>query len=417
MNAQQKLLLVFMSSGFIAVGACTHQVFDVDCLIKENAGGFWNTSDCKAWRKEYCESSIDAGADAEPDADACRKAGFPMTAGHRVGRCGPAAPNNFLDPQAVWIGPVDDVPDACPSGAGSGSTPEYWDLQKPSGNECDTCSCQGPEGTCAVALDHLAFRNAPCGTSASVTTDVTPAANWNGSCSADGAINKGTECPAGSGTLCAQSLEMAALPKPAQSCTPTATPVLKLIPDMPRWKQAVLACRSDHKAPSWELLSELHSRENPDRDHNTCISHERGWRTCVRSWAPGIVECDSYSEFKEQVVVYEKDAILDKRSCSPCTCTPMGGSCVATLNLYEDNACTQVLAVASMDSDSAYCTNLPSATAGVGSKEVTSLEYVPGTCMASGGELSGDVELDDTRAYTYCCLVDEDTTVVYDIDR
>jgi hypothetical protein len=82
----------------------------------------------------------------------------------------------------------------------------------------------------------------------------------------------------------------------------------------------------------------------------------------------------------------------------------MGSACLATLRLYDDGACGSQFIQVGLGSNKAQCTDIINAGGAIGSKAITDLHYMPGTCEASGGTPEGKAEPNPETAVTFCCL-------------
>jgi hypothetical protein len=121
------------------------------------------------------------------------------------------------------------------------------------------------------------------------------------------------------------------------------------------------------------------------------------FRQCV--FIDGDVLCPTqgYTERHLYYRGFESD-----RHCTDCACGPVEGSvCTATATIYKDQACGAFLAGTSIDSGDEKCLEMTPGQA-LGSKLVTDFAYLPGVCMASGGELEGTAKAVDP--VTFCCV-------------
>jgi hypothetical protein len=130
-----------------------------------------------------------------------------------------------------------------------------------------------------------------------------------------------------------------------------------------------------------------------------------GFRSCI--YQHGEHECPA-SWNGDRRVVYEvtadKPGFIDARDCSPCTCgAPIGSGCTAHFRAFEDGACSKLISddpIASFFG--AQCTNITPGIA-IGTKEISSLMYLAGTCEPLGGEPIGAVKPDPDQSMTFCC--------------
>ena len=127
------------------------------------------------------------------------------------------------------------------------------------------------------------------------------------------------------------------------------------------------------------------------------------WHKCV--WRSGVQESCPANYSAERFVMYDDAKVIDNRECSECTCSaPVGGACVGTVRLYDDAACGAEFAKQPIASYGKQCTNIYPAGRAIGSKAITDVAYVPGTCAPSGGEPIGEAHPDSADAVTFCCL-------------
>jgi hypothetical protein len=299
--------------------------------------------------------------------------------------------------QAVWVGPVEKAP-FYGEFHGEKTLPRFIGKADLTADpaECDVCSCAESTGKCTDLPSSIDVHAAMCGQTGSSLSFDGPT-NWTGSCTSVNAIVGGQTCPAGSSTLCAQSVTVAPLGAPVdESCMPFIEPlpdlpVLKLHRSDVQWKTAAVGygvpdCNANESCmPSIDLPSGFRS----------CI-YQRGEHECPASWSG------------DRRVVYEvsadKPGYIDARDCSPCSCgAPIGSGCTAHFRAFEDGACSKLISddpIASFFG--AQCTNVAPGIA-IGSKEVSPLMYLAGTCEPLGGEPIGAAIPDPNQAVTFCC--------------
>jgi hypothetical protein len=136
-----------------------------------------------------------------------------------------------------------------------------------------------------------------------------------------------------------------------------------------------------------------------------------GESICVSSHAPDLLTCifhngdvdcpsDPANVYTEKHVFYA--GIDDTRGCAPCTCgAPAGSVCSASISIYQDNACTSPLDLATVTSAGPVCHDLPVGSA-LGSKSASAPTYTPGACLPAGGEPTGAATGDQPG--TFCCI-------------
>lgn len=336
-----------------------------------------------------CYYDLDAGTDASDAGggganavDAC------------VGPCVPLPLVEWTGPFALAYGAKDDpaLPTKCPESLGStaffGRADPLWEPAK-----CDACKCGEAKGTCAGLPETVELRAAQCGQDGSSLPLGSPGA-WDGSCSNANALPEGAKCPAGSSTLCAQSVATSPLGAPSEeACEPYAD-----APQMPnaslpevRWGTRALACYVP-QCPGSDAVC-IPTRGPLPSGFQMCISRA-GVQECGAPWNA------------DRKVFYEltpkDDALEDTRDCTPCECGPPAGSCFAHLRTFEDQACAKPTYDIPLSSLDGVCLNVSPGLA-VGSVEVSAPEYFPGTCAPTGGEAIGTVKPNDARAVTFCC--------------
>lgn len=102
------------------------------------------------------------------------------------------------------------------------------------------------------------------------------------------------------------------------------------------------------------------------------------------------------------------NAITEGRGCSECSCgSPAGGLCIGRFVAYADSACSATVAEHyPIKSTGPTCIDLVPSGPALGSEVITDLQYMSGTCAASGGEPVGVAEPNPEGAMTVCCLPD-----------
>ncbi|HRI65759.1 MAG TPA: hypothetical protein PK156_16045 [Polyangium sp.] len=331
----------------------------------------------------------DAGGDASADASSVRCSDT----------CTPY-PEGWSSAPAVWHGPVDKAPrlNNVPLELGGPNTlpifEGYADIHAAPAT-CDVCTCAESTGTCTELPETISIRAAKCGEAAAGIEFGGPA-NWDGSCTDTYAMPAGKTCPAGSSTLCAQSVAVSALGPPSEeSCAPMVEelPVLRFGANPPQWKTTAVG----YKVPGCEDQGSCMPKlEGLPSGYQSCI-YKRGEHECPAAWS------------NDRFVVYERTAdkpgYIDGRDCTPCSCgTPMGSACTGRFRTFEDGTCTNLLADVQVSSLGEQCTNFFPPGPAVGSKEITGLTYLPGFCEVTGGEPIGKVTADPGQAVTVCCM-------------
>ena len=356
-----------------------------------------------------CVGQADAGADADGDTDAKQNAiddpglntaNMAPPGNCNTGHCLPVPTGDDAGlwstrPLSLWIGPVDQAPTTCPDdpvvGVPNLKFRLFDKLVAPSAT-CPACTCGPSEGTCTDAPEKIELRAGKCNQSGVPVYPFDGPAGWGGLCSNDDTIAASAKCPAGSQTLCAQSVRSSALPLPAdEACKASASappPALETA-----WEVAGVACHANTEGQSC----------GTDTLKMYCVNTPGpAWLQCV--YRDGVHEtCPGHYTYRREVL-YPK-APIDTRECLACTCgAPVGSICKGTLGLYADTACGVGLINNTIASTGESCFDLQPPGLGIGSKAVSNLTYLPGTCAASGGEPVGNAIADVQNAVTFCCM-------------
>ncbi|HRI69904.1 MAG TPA: hypothetical protein PK156_37000 [Polyangium sp.] len=352
--------------------------------------------------RAYCDSNaflpdpwcrdVDAGTDAEsdgaPDGASFRPEAACLDKG---GECvaiqaGPNA-SDWHGPDPVWFGPAIDAPTECPF-EGEIQLARYLGLHAPP-FDCATCECEESTGNCAGVPDSISVGTTTCGPGG-ISTPFDGPNGWDGSCTDANGIAAGAQCPPGSGTPCVQSIAWSAFPGPKnEACAVHVTPVPGFNGMTTSWENAAVACHSTM------------ARDLCGNGSKECVPAAlRDWSQCV--WLNGDHKCpDNYTYSRR--VMYQHEP-KDSRSCSACSCgEPVGGSCVAKMNIFTDSACATEIQNQTISSEMPDCDPIFPAGLAIGSKSITDHLYVPGTCAASGGEPMGEAVEDTSTATTICC--------------
>ncbi|MBK9260802.1 MAG: hypothetical protein IPM54_13405 [Polyangiaceae bacterium] len=297
--------------------------------------------------------------------------------------------------QAVWVGPIESAPFYGYFHDERGTLPRFIgraDLVADPA-ECDVCSCGESTGKCTELPSSIEVRAAICGQAGSSLPFDGPE-NWDGSCTNVNAIPAGQKCPAGSSTLCAQSVAVAPLGAPVdESCTPftESLAVAKAYLSGPRWKTAAIG----YDVPGCDERASCMPSIDLPSGFRSCI-YRQGEHECPATWNG------------DRRVVYEvtadKPGFIDERDCSPCACgAPVGSACTAQFRVFEDTQCSKLISDTPIASLGEQCSNVLPPGKAIGSKEISSLAYLPGLCEPLGGKPIGAVKPDPDQAVTFCC--------------
>ena len=358
---------------------------------------------------DVCRAQADAGADSSDGSGGSS----PLRA-ECAGRCAPRAfgtkSGGWQEPPlSVWIGPKNLMPSCCPGSPGCDADADAGTDGGPSPSanasdvptlkyrafsqiiappaECAPCECGASEGTCTGLPEKIEVRagmlcdpNAP-----SLPFGGPP--GWDGSCSNEGGLAAGAMC---SGVPCAQSVWSPPLPGPTtESCTPkSATP--KATIEKADWVLGALACMGEER------------QEECGDEGPFCLNDPGpGWLQCVYRDGVWDVCPDNYNQGRH--VMYPEEAD-DDRGCEACSCdAPSGSGCLGTIPIYKDGACGSLVTNLLVSSLKDFCIPINPPGLALGSKEVTGLGYMPGSCVPSGGAPKGSAVGHVKDAVTFCC--------------
>jgi hypothetical protein len=305
-------------------------------------------------------------------------------------------------PVSLWIGPLDQVLNKkCGDDETSGVPKEvfrrYDQLVAPPAT-CSSCSCTPSEGTCSGVPETLELRAGTCAQSGVVTIPFDAPANWDGSCTNADTIAAGAKCPAGSQTLCTQSVHSSVLPSPADdACKPSVSAPLSTL--QTTWELGALACTANAEAPTCGTDAlKSHCVNDPGSPWLQCT-----YRTGVHEKCP-----ENYQSSRH--VLYPKEPI-DNRGCSACSCgAPMGSACKGALSLSTDDACGAELVKLQVGSIGPMCYDFLLPGEAIGSKAIVNRTYLSGVCAVSGGDAIGAAMPNDNElggVVTFCCRAPE----------
>ena len=296
-------------------------------------------------------------------------------------------------PLLLWVGPADDMPASCPKEVPWEKYRRYSGLVAPPAT-CEPCSCDAPTGTCSGLPASIDIRTTSCEQSGGMSVPFDGPAGWDGSCTNATTLPAGAQCD---GELCAQYVGASALPGPTEEpCTVTTeTPA---VTKERSWLLGGLACE----------VEELDGVCRTCDEDGTC---EPTGERCMRDLPPPWLHCVALQgdhacpgNYTYARYLMFGEMPVDDRGCSACTCgAPEEGLCTAKLHLYKDAACAVQLMDVELSSVMDACNTINPPGPGIGSKAITGLEYVPGTCEASGGEPIGEANEDADTAVTFCC--------------
>jgi hypothetical protein len=318
---------------------------------------------------ELADGGSEAGSEGGPLGGACG------------GDCVPFGPDEWTVPLLVWFGDESSAP-ACPSLAPDVVYEGRAGLDT-SPASCGACSCDPPQGTCALPSS-LTASAAACPGSGPYVTPFDPPPAWDGSCTTNDAVAAGKAC--GSfGVPCVQSVTTAPLVMTESGCTPQQ----QIVPHSGTitWSSFARACRGNGGGGTCTEPGGM------------CVPPaSKGFRRCVQ--VAGDLECPSYTPYTEKHTFY--GGADDSRDCSPCSCgAPAGSSCSATLTIYTDGMCSAPILSKQIDSAGPHCDDLVAGSA-LGSKSISPPTYTAGQCQSSGGDPTGSIS--PVMPSTFCCL-------------
>lgn len=318
-----------------------------------------------------------------PPANACKGDCLPEPSDTSAG----AWPN---EPLLVWFGPKSQMPENCPDAAPAMKWERFAGLSAPPA-QCDACECSA-QGSCTQLPASIEIRSGTCTTSNVQTTVFDGPPNWDGTCTTANAMAAGQLC---NGVPCAQSVSASALPGPTnESCNPMTEKPNATLPQH-EWADGVLACSRMDLDGACKTDSD-HCRPTLPSSWLYCVAREGKYNECPANYDDGIGPRWYYN-----------DNPIDDRGCSECICgTPKDSICKASLRLYTDTTCTNELNNNTIASTDPFCVPLIPAGPALGSKKITNLSYVLGTCAVTGGEPIGTVIPNDDEnsgVVTFCC--------------
>jgi len=296
------------------------------------------------------------------------------------GTCAPQNPQSWEGPVALYYGPDFEAP-SCPDTA---PTLVFEGWPEPDPIPCETCSCEPSVGTCSLPTTWT-VNSAAC-SGGGVNTPFNAPTNWDGTCTANIAIQEGKTC---GGVPCVGSLTISPPVIEEPPCTPHGNgdplPGPAHFTAGDAFRPFGRACTG---AP-WPACGQQQDKACVPKppSFETCIMRE-GDEPCPEGWP---IKHLLYGE------------VNDQRQCSACTCSaPSGGSCTAFAAVHGDATCSTLQgSLVVTTGQEPKCLDLTIG-AGLAAKSATLLTYEPSTCTPEGGQAVGDLVLLDAR--TFCCL-------------
>jgi hypothetical protein len=135
---------------------------------------------------------------------------------------------------------------------------------------------------------------------------------------------------------------------------------------------------------------------------NYCLNDPGpGWLFCI--YREGVHDKECPENYRYAPYVMHQPKVKDDRGCETCSCgEPSGSGCLGEVQAYKDGACQDISSQVQLGSMFEGCQNVQPGIA-LGSKEVTGLGYMSGSCAAMGGAPKGNVVAEDLDALTFCC--------------
>lgn len=290
-------------------------------------------------------------------------------------------------PVSLYVGQNDGTPLACPENLTEVGR-LYDELVAPPA-VCEACTCEASKGECSQPPDKIEIRAGTCAESGVPFSPFDGPPNWTGTCSSEGGLSAGAMC---GNKPCAQSVWASPLPPPkGDACLPTTT--IPLSTKNFTWKTRGIACQAETKQNACSSETQYCAAD---------LGHE--WLTCVhQKGIHNLSDCpDAYNASVHRLYPYEP---LDDRGCAECSCgAPVGSACIGKMRLYDDAACSQELFSMLLGSMDNNCSGVIPAGSAIGSKRVTDLAYLAGTCGPTGGEPKGTATGNTANAVTFCCM-------------
>ncbi|TKC89021.1 hypothetical protein [Polyangium fumosum] len=348
-----------------------------------------------------CQAELDAGTDASDDANV-QVPEPEQEAATCTGRCVPEPSSESAGdwprtPMLLWYGPRELAPANCDEArklGGYGDDVEFFEkyrrfayLDAPPA-ACE-CTCPASEGSCTKLPETIEVRAGTCAENGTPALPFGGPAGWDGSCTSTNALPAGADC---GGEPCAQSVYASPLPGPtSESCPSIAKPAT--FTKSTEWAWMGLACEAKEREGTCKTSTHRCMYDLP-YPFLQCIALRGIHATC-----PG-----NYDRY-DPIHLYG-ELPIDTRGCTACACggNPVGGACLASLRLYDDAACSSQFSEDPISSVIEQCTNVSLPGRALGAKAITDLAYVPGLCLATGGEPTGAASEDPAEAVTFCCL-------------
>jgi len=233
---------------------------------------------------------------------------------------------------------------------------------------CPTCSCDTPVGACKPPTKWTVGSSACVG--GDVWTNFDPPAGWDGSCASNTAIPKDILC---GGKPCVASITISAPVIEEEPCVAHANVAPVDIPkakaDGPYMTEG-RAC-SGNPWPACANSGEVCVLSMSD-PFAACVMHH-GDVLCPNGWS-------------SKQVLY--GSIDDQRFCTECSCLPStGATCSMKVKVFGDAACSSTELEVNVSLDMMSGCHLVMSGVALAGKSAGVLDYKPGACEPTGGEL------------------------------
>ncbi|MCC6554181.1 MAG: hypothetical protein IT372_14340 [Polyangiaceae bacterium] len=286
------------------------------------------------------------------------------------GQCVPIPPIGFDGPSLLWVGRESEVPD-CPTEAPAPVYQGYADLDTSS--PCPVCECTEPACMFPAAMTTRSVLCADSG-GASASYSMPPA--WPGTCLPLTPPPEGIVSSATFTALTVRPCEPATVAVPTDGGSPRP------------WGVMALACKG-------EIVDTVCN--DPALTCAPTATPPPEFRQCVAWLLDGEPSCPA--RYPDKLTFY-RDA-LDTRSCSECKCeTLFPTHCAAAVSFYQDSAC-QGFPYGTNSFSAPGCADFVPPIPAAGSIKAEMTMNEPGSCLPSGGELSGQIEPIEPRHF--CC--------------
>jgi hypothetical protein len=304
-----------------------------------------------------------------------------------IGTCVPKMPEGWLWPATLYEG-FDIGMEPCPEGTTT------WDgIAEPSPLGCAECACSTPKSICGLSPQWTISSRGCADFDNGVKSNFDPPPDWDGSCNNEKSLPGGKLC--GAEGYCAKSITIS--PPKLEQIDTSCTPAVK--------EQDEPTAPKLYNGQSLPPVGRVCIDKETSTDLPTCGVDDKNLCVSIPGKGPACITREgdfSCPEGWPQRHIFYKD-IDDNRSCSECSCGPVeGASCKRKYTLYTDSTCTTEFGSwTNEDSQLPQCQWLAEGIA-VAAKTLDTVEHTLGACKPAGGEVIGEVKLNDP--FTVCCV-------------